>query len=294
MTLLFGSDSFVGKNLKVDRKVSRNECDLTKYDQVFKILKKYRPTQVINCAAAHGSAKTMSLNNAEYLNTNIMIDSNILKAAQSLDIENVILMSSISAFPEIKNRDITENDLHIGEVNKYNFGYNSSKRISAELCESYVLDYKLNYRVLFLGNLYGEHANFNKDSNLLNSIIFQIHRSKLIGENLTLYGTGEDQRAFTYVSDLNEFIPKFFAKREIESCIFSSSEVFSVREIVEMVTKAIDFKGNVQFSGGITNNQKRKVASGEYLSKSFPDFKFTSFKIGLKKTIAWFLNSKIP
>ena len=95
-TLLFGSDSFVGKNLKVDRKVSRNECDLTKYDQVFKILKKYRPTQVINCAAAHGSAKTMSLNNAEYLNTNIMIDSNILKAAQSLDIENVILMSSIS------------------------------------------------------------------------------------------------------------------------------------------------------------------------------------------------------
>ena len=126
---------------------------------------------------------------------------------------------------------------------------------------------------------------------MLNSIIFQIQSSKLTGKNLTLYGTGEDQRAFTYVNDLNDFIPKFFAKREIKSCIFSSSEVFSVFEIVEKVRKIIDFKGTVQFSGEITNNQKRKVASVEYLSKSFPDFRYTPFEVGLKKTIAWFLNS---
>ena len=293
MILLFGSNSFVGKNLKVDHKVSRQECDLTKYDQVLKALRRYKPSHVINCAAAHGSAKTMSTNNAEYMNTNIVIDSNILKAAHSLDIENIILMSSISAFPEIKGRDINENDLYVGEVNQYNFGYNSSKRISSDLCKSYVLDYKRNYRALFLGNLYGEHATFKVDSNMLNSIIFQIYSSKITGEKLTLYGTGEDQRAFTYVNDLNHFIPKFFAKKEIKSCIFSSTEVFSVREIVEKVSKVIDFKGRVQFSGEITNNQKRKVASVEYLSKSFPDFRFTSFDVGLEKTIAWFLKSAI-
>jgi len=293
MILLFGSNSFVGKNLKVDHKVSRQECDLTKYDQVLKALRRYKPSHVINCAAAHGSAKAMSTNNAEYMNTNIVIDSNILKAAHSLDIENIILMSSISAFPEIKGRDINENDLYVGEVNQYNFGYNSSKRISSDLCKSYVLDYKRNYRALFLGNLYGEHATFKVDSNMLNSIIFQIYSSKITGEKLTLYGTGEDQRAFTYVNDLNHFIPKFFAKKEIKSCIFSSTEVFSVREIVEKVSKVIDFKGRVQFSGEITNNQKRKVASVEYLSKSFPDFRFTSFDVGLEKTIAWFLKSAI-
>ena len=293
MILLFGSNGFVGKNLKVDHKVSRLVCDLTKYDQVLKALRKYRPSHVINCAAAHGSAKTMSKNNAEYMNTNIVIDSNILKAAHSLDIENIILMSSISAFPEIKSRDINENDLHDGDVNQYNFGYNSSKRISSDLCESYVIDYKRNYRALFLGNLYGEHATFKVDSNMLNSIIFQIYSSKITGENLTLYGNGEDQRAFTYVNDLNQFIPKFFAKKEIKSCIFSSTEVFSVREIVEKVSKVIDFKGRVKFSGEITNNQKRKVASVEYLSKSFPDFRYTPFEVGLEKTIAWFLNSTL-
>jgi len=293
MILLFGSNSFVGKNLKVDHKVSRQEYDLTKYDQVLKALRRYKPSHVINCAAAHGSAKAMSTNNAEYMTTNIVIDSNILKAAHSLDIENIILMSSISAFPEIKGRDINENDLHVGQVNQYNFGYNSSKRISSDLCKSYVLDYKRNYRALFLGNLYGEHATFKVDSNMLNSIIFQIYSSKITGENLTLYGTGEDQRAFTYVNDLNQFIPKFFAKKEIKSYIFSSTEVFSVREIVEKVSKVIDFKGRVQFSGEITNNQKRKVASVDYLSKSFPDFRFTPFDVGLEKTIAWFLKSVI-
>lgn len=291
MILLFGSDSFVGKNLKIDYKISREECDVTKLDEVIKVLQRYKPSHIINCAAAHASAKSMSLNNAKHMSTNINIDMNILKAAHELDIQNVLLMSSISAFPEMKYKDITEKDLHTGAVNKYNFGYNSSKRISADLCESYFLDFQRDYKVLFLGNLYGKHAKFSTDSNMLNSIIYQLYKSKLAGKNLTLYGTGEDQRAFTYVEDLNEFIPQFLNKKDFRSCIFSSNEVFNVREIVELVKMNLDFKGEVEFSGESTINQKRKVASSNYLLELIPNFKFTQFRIGLSETINWFIDS---
>jgi nucleoside-diphosphate-sugar epimerase len=145
--------------------------------------------------------------------------------------------------------------------------------------------------VLFLGNLYGKHAKFSTDSNMLNSIIYQLYKSKLADENLILYGTGEDQRAFTYVEDLNEFIPQFLNKKEARSCVFSSSEVFNVREIVELVKINLDFTGTVKFSGETSSNQKRKVASSNYLLEMIPNFKFTQFRIGLSDTINWFIDS---
>ena len=40
MNLLLGSESFVAKNLNCDIKISRENCDLTNYDQLVNVLKK--------------------------------------------------------------------------------------------------------------------------------------------------------------------------------------------------------------------------------------------------------------
>ena len=76
MKLLFGSESFIAKNISADIKISKSECDLLDINQVTTILEKYKPTGVINCAAAHGSAKAMSQNQIHYLEHNILMDLN--------------------------------------------------------------------------------------------------------------------------------------------------------------------------------------------------------------------------
>ena len=291
MTLVFGGNSFVAKNLNYENKISKSDCDLTKYEDIIGVLKHFKPKSVINCAAAHGSAKSMSARHSYYLDYNLTINSNLLKACHSLNVEKVVLLSSVSAFPNIKDRDFVETDLFSGEVNNYNFGYNTSKRISYELCKTYELDYDRNYKVLFLGNLYGKYGNFSHDSNVLNSIIYQVHRAKLDGKNLSLYGTGEDQRAFTFVEDLNQLLEKFINDKNIKSAIFSSNEVYTIKEISALVARKLSFKGDLNFTGEITAVQKRKVASSTYLQNKFPGLKFTSLEVGLAKVIEWYVNT---
>ena len=291
MTLVFGGNSFVAKNLNYKNKISKSDCDLTKYDEIIDVLKYFKPNSVINCAAAHGSAKSMSSMHSNFLNSNVTIDSNLLKACHSLNIENVVLLSSVSAFPNIEDRDVVETDLFNGEVNNYNFGYNASKRISYDLCKTYELDYGKNYKVLFLGNLYGKYGNFSQDSNVLNSIIYQVYRAKLDVKNISLYGTGEDQRAFTFVEDLNQLLEKFIKDKSIKSAIFSSNEVYTIKEISTLVAQMLSFTGDLNFTGEITAGQKRKVASSTYIQEKVPGLKFTSLEIGLAKVIKWYVSS---
>jgi len=291
MTLIFGGNSFVAKNLAYKNKISRKDCDLTKYEEIISALKHFKPKSVINCASAHGSAKSMSSMHSHFLDYNLSIDSNVLKACHSLNIENVILFSSVSAFPNVKDRDFVEADLFNGEVNNFNYGYNTSKRISYELCKSYKLDYERNYKVLFLGNLYGKYGNFSKDSNVLNSIVYQMLQSKFQDRNLSLYGTGEDIRAFTFVEDLNLLLEKFIEDKNIKSAIFSSSEVYTIKEISALIAERISFKKEVKFTGVSNAGQKRKVASSNYLLSKVPSLKFTSLEVGLTKVIDWYISS---
>jgi len=290
MNLLLGSNSFVGKNLNCDVKISRDACDLTDYGQLVSVLKHYKPTSVINCAAAHGSAKLMSQNHNYFLEHNILMDSNVLKASNLLGIENVLLLSSVSAFPNVENRDLIESDLYQGEVNNYNQGYNTSKRIANDLCLSYQLDYSRNYKVLFLGNLYGKHGKFAKDANVLNSIIFQMHQATLNKVDLTLYGDGLDSRAFTFVEDLNKIILPFISSKSISSSIFSSDEVVSIKELAALVASGMDFKGKINFTGEAMAGQRRKVASSGYLQREIKDLSFTSLEEGLRIVIDWYRN----
>ena len=67
MTLVFGGTSFVAKNLIYENKISKIDCDLTQYDEIIGVLKHFKPRSVINFAAAHGSAKSMSSRHSYYL-----------------------------------------------------------------------------------------------------------------------------------------------------------------------------------------------------------------------------------
>ena len=233
----------------------------------------------------------MSSNHVDFLQNNLAMDSNLLKACHESNIENVVLMSSVSAFPGIVDRDLKESDLHIGEVNNYNFGYNTSKRISHELCKSYELDFGRNYKTLFLGNLYGKFGNFSLDSNVLNSIIFQIGQAKLNNTDLHLYGTGKDERAFTFVEDLNSVIDTFIDDKEIKSAIFSSGEVYTIKEVANMISELMSFQGQIIFTGEENFGQKRKVASSEYLKSKVPGLTFTRLDVGLNQVINWYVNA---
>jgi nucleoside-diphosphate-sugar epimerase len=144
-----------------------------------------------------------------------------------------------------------------------------------------------------LGNLYGKFGRFTLDANVLNSIVFQMFKAKIEKTDLMLYGTGADQRAFTYVEDLNKVVTPFINDRNFESCIFSSNEVLNINSLASKIAECMEFNGMISFSGEDTGAQIRKVASSNYLLSKIENFKFTSIDCGLKKVIDWYISSNV-
>lgn len=285
---IIGGSGFIGKNLGADAKLSRKDCDLLNFESTKVALKKIKPDSIINCAAKHGSVKEMSSHHVSYLEENLRINMNILSAAHELDINNVLLLGSISSFPFENKNIITEDDFHLGPVNEINFGYNSVKRIIVDITKTYQIDFNRNYKVAHLGNIYGPNMRFSENATLVGNLIHKIHQAQIQRINLVLYGYGTDSRALTFVKDLQELLPWYLKNRSLKShIIISSGFEITIRDLASLIAQIMGFSGVIQFSGE-GNLGQRKVAVSKNLSSLLPNFKFTSLEVGLTSTIEWF------
>ena len=285
---VIGGTSFIGKNLEADIKISRRDCNLLDFNETKSALKRIMPDSIINCAAKHGSVIEMSSNHVAYLEENLTINMNILRAAHELDINNVLLLGSVSSFPFEKKIVITEEDLYLGPVNKVNFGYNAGKRIIVDFATSYQIDYDRNYKVAHLGNIYGPDMKFGENATLVGNLIYRIYDALINGFDLVLYGDGTDIRALTYVKDLQEILLSFMRDLSLKSHIIVSSDAeVSIKELALLIAQCMGFGRNIIFSRE-GNLGQRKVATSEVLSSLLPNFEFTSLREGLISTVEWF------
>ena len=75
--------------------------------------------------------------------------------------------------------------------------YDEGKRAGETLCKDYHLQYGVDARLVRIFNTYGPRMMFN-DGRVLSNFILQA----LLGEEITVYGDGEQTRSFCYVDDL--------------------------------------------------------------------------------------------
>jgi len=105
------------------------------------------------------------------------------------------------------------------------------------------------------------------------------------GEDIVLFGEGEERRDHVCVDDVAELIARVLFRRSTGSINIATGEVHSFREIAEKVVKlsgkAVAIKGSPR-SGPMPHNGYRafdSVATG----RAFPDFRYTSLDDGLAR-----------
>ncbi len=79
--------------------------------------------------------------------------------------------------------------------------YDEGKRVAETLCMEYHRAHKLDVRLIRIFNTYGPRMD-PKDGRVVSNFITQA----LLGEPITIYGTGQQTRSFCYVDDLVEGI----------------------------------------------------------------------------------------
>ena len=119
--------------------------------------------------------------------------------------------------------------------------YDEGKRCAETLFFDYHRENKVDIRVIRIFNTYGPRMLPN-DGRVVSNFIVQA----LKGEDLTLYGNGEQTRSFCYMDDLLEGMIRLMEQDETVGPVnIGNPNEFTIRELAETVLKKVKSKSSI-------------------------------------------------
>lgn len=170
--------------------------------------------------------------------------------------------------------------------------YDEGKRCAETLFFDYYRQHKLDIRVARIFNTYGPRMHPN-DGRVVSNFIVQALR----GQDITIYGEGQQTRSFCYVDDLIEGFIRFMdlpAGQNGEPGFpgpinLGNPGEFTIRQLAELVIKLTGTKSKLVFrplpSDDPMQRQPDISRAKQYLGNWEPKVKLED---GLKQTIAYF------
>uniref|UniRef100_A0A8C7N0U2 GDP-L-fucose synthase n=1 Tax=Oncorhynchus kisutch TaxID=8019 RepID=A0A8C7N0U2_ONCKI len=247
--------------------LSSKEANLVDLQQTRAVFEKYRPTHVIHLAAKVGGLYLHMKENLHFLRDNLRINDNVLQTSHERGVTKVVSCLSSCIFPDKTTYPIDESMIHNGPPHDSNFGYSHAKRM---------IDI--------------QNRQIDRSKRILRSTLLLTEE----GTPLQVWGSGTPRRQFIYSLDVARlFLWVLREYDEIDPIILSvgEEEELPIKDAVEMIADALDFKGQIVFDTSKSDGQMKKTASNAKLRRYLPDFTFTPLSEGIKKTCDWFVNN---
>jgi len=285
--LVTGGSGLVGRHLKdilpEEIYISSDDFDLTNIDRVHAMLDFFRPKIVIHLAARVGGIMDNINHPVDYLEENIMMNTNVLKKCHEFNVDRVIGILSTCVYPDkVDTYPMKEEDLFNGPPTPTNFSYGFAKRCMAAHIDSYVKQYDKRWCYLIPCNLYGKYDKYEEHhSHFVSALIKKIYEAD---DSLELWGDGTPLRQFMYGGDLVRVIKYIIDNDIVDNFNVAPKEVYSIDEITKIGKKACEKdKLVVTYDNTKSNGQFRKDVDSSKLLLMLKDFKFTTLEEGIKK-----------
>jgi len=285
--LVTGGNGLVGKHLQDILPdaiyVSSKDYDLTQSYQVHRLMYKERPDIVIHLAARVGGILDNITNPVDYLEQNILINTNVLKHCHQFNVGKVISILSTCIYPDVVDTyPMKEEVLFNGPPPPDNFAYAMSKRCMATQMDSYVKQHNKKWSYLIPCNLYGEHDKYEEHhSHFVSALIKKLHESK---DSVEIWGTGKPLRQFMYAGDLARVIKYMIDNDVVDNFNVAPDYVHSIEEITKIGMESCG-KGDLKivYDNTKPDGQYRKDVDSSKLISVMKDFKFTSLEEGIRR-----------
>ena len=163
--------------------------------------------------------------------------------------------------------------------------YDESKRFAEALTMAYQRFHNLNTRIVRIFNTFGPRMRLD-DGRVVPNFIQQA----LLGEPLTIYGSGQQTRSFCYVSDLVEGIYRLMLSDEHEPVNLGNPNEISIREFALLINELTGNNAGLitRFAEGLGDDPQRRrpdITRARTLLGWEP---LVDLKTGLKETIDFF------
>jgi UDP-glucuronate decarboxylase len=162
--------------------------------------------------------------------------------------------------------------------------YDEGKRIAETLMMDYHRQNKVDIRIARIFNTYGTRM-LEDDGRVVSNLIVQALR----GDELTIYGTGEQTRSFCYVDDLIEGLIRLMNTDDIHDPVnLGNPSEFSIKELAEEVKQICGSQVKIKYLPlPMDDPRQRKpdITRAQQLLGWTPTIPLQE---GLKKTVAYF------
>ena len=274
---------------------THKELDLLNSEYVSDFFKKEKPEYVILAAAKAGGIVGNNTFPAEFIYENLQIQNNVIHNSYLNGVKKLLFLGSSCIYPKNCPQPIKEEYLLTGELEPTNEPYAVSKIAGIKMCQSYNRQYGTNYICVMPTNLYGTSDDFHpENSHVIPGLINRIHNAKTTNKPLvTVWGTGKPKREFLYAQDLaNACIHLLETYSENQIINIGSGEELTIKELAEVISSVVGYKGNFSFDTTKPDGTPRKLLDISKLAKSGWRAK-TSLKDGVKETYKWYLENLV-
>lgn len=273
--------------------VDHVDLDLTDPNETTSFFNMHRPDYVLLAAGKVGGIVENQTFPADFINTNLAIQLNVLEAAHATEVKRLILFGSSCMYPRECAQPMAENVLQTGKPEPTSSAYAISKLAGLELCAAYNKQFGgQRYISVIPNSAYGPNDNFDpKSGHVLSVLINRFHEAKIRNaKSITLWGSGSPRREFVHSDDIADAC-LFILENEsdINSPInIGVGEDFSIKELAESIATVTGFQGEILWDTSKPDGAPRKLLDSQRINGYGWKAK-VKFNEGLKSTYEWYL-----
>ncbi len=273
---------FTGRKENVRHLLDNYRFELVRHDVTFPIFLEVDQIYNLACPA---SPIHYQYNPVKTVKTSVMGAINMLGLAKRVH-ARILQASTSEVYGDPQIHPQTED--YWGNVNPIGLRscYDEGKRLAETLFMDYHRQNGVDTRIVRIFNTYGRRM-LENDGRVVSNFVVQALR----GEDLTIYGTGEQTRSFCYVDDLVEGIMRLMNAEDStihEPVNIGNPGEFTMNELAQEVAKAVGKDINIKHLPLPQDDPKQRKPNIERAQKLLGWSPTIPLAEGLRKTVDYF------
>ena len=275
---------------------SHAELDLTDSSAVDKFFAQHAPRYVVLAAGRVGGIVENQSFPADFMNANLAIQLNVLRAAHRTCVKKLLLFASSCMYPRECPQPMAESALQSGLPEPTSMAYAISKLAGLQMCLAYNQQYgEKRFIPVIPNSAYGPRDNFDpKSGHVLSALIRRFHEAQATqASSITLWGSGTPRREFIHTDDIANACLALLQgdtdSLELPLNLGTGTD-HSVQELAQAIAKVTGYTGQIGWDTSRPDGAPRKLLDSARL-RAFGWTPVVDFEQGLASTYRWYLDN---
>ena len=271
---------FTGSKDNIRHLMDSNRFELIRHDIIEPILLEVDQVYHLACPA---SPIHYQYNAVKTIKTSVMGTINMLGLAKRVR-ARIMLASTSEVYGDPRVHPQPES--YWGHVNPIGIRscYDEGKRVAETLMMDYYRQNKVDIKIARIFNTYGPRMALN-DGRVVSNFIIQALR----GDNITVYGKGDQTRSFQFVDDLVEGFLRFMATDNFIGPVnLGNPNEFTILQLAEKVVDLTGSKSKIVYEDLPADDPVQRQPDITLAKKTLDWEPTVQLEQGLKKTIEYF------